>query len=86
MDKIDKEVLYWSIWKLINYVYAITIILSIAFGVRTMLYLVGGMEDESISQNGLITLWSILVFYIIFRNAVKPFFKRKTNNSLDENY
>jgi len=86
MDKIDKEVFYWSIWKLINYVYSVFIVLAIALGARTLLYVIGGMKDDSISPKGIITVWVIIISYIIFRNAVKPFFKRKTNDSLDENY
>ena len=54
MDKIDKEVFYWSIWKLINYVYGISIVMAITFGVWTLLYVIGGMQDDNTSQEGLI--------------------------------
>jgi len=67
MDKIDKEVFYWSIWKLINYVYSVFIVLAIALGARTLLYVIGGMKDDSISPKGIITVWVIIISYIIFR-------------------
>ncbi|WP_282148228.1 hypothetical protein [Algibacter lectus] len=86
MDKIDKEVFYWSIWKLINYVYSISIVMAIAVGVWTLLYVIGGMQDDNTSQEGLIKVWGFIISYIIFRNVIKSFFKKRTNDSLDEDY
>ncbi len=83
MDKIDKEVIYWSIWKLIQYIYAITLILAVCVGILTLLYFLNGMNDEKISQTGLITVWTIIISIIILRNILKPYFRKKTNNYMD---
>jgi len=83
LDKIDKEVIYWSIWKLIQYIYAIALILAVCVGILTLLYFLNGMNDERISQTGLITVWIIIVSIIILRNILKPYFRKKTNNYMD---
>ena len=83
MDKIDKEVIYWSIWKLIQYIYAIALILAVCVGIITLLYLLNGMNDDKISQTGLITVWIIIISVIILRNILKPYFRKKTNNYMD---
>ncbi len=80
MNKIDKEVIYWSIWKLIQYIYGIALILAIFVGIRTVLYFLNGMKDEGISPNGMITVWIIIITVIILRNILKPYFRKKTNN------
>ncbi len=80
MDKIDKEVIYWSIWKLIQYIYGIALILAIMVGIRTVLYFLNGMKDESRSPSGMITVWIIIITVIILRNILKPYFRKKTNN------
>ena len=83
MDKIDKEVIYWSIWKLIQYIYGIALILEIIVGIRTVLYFLNVMKDESISPSGMITVWIIIITVIILRNILKPYFRKKTNNYMD---
>jgi len=83
VDKIDKEVIYWSIWKLIQYIYAIALILAVCVGILTLLYFLNGMNDERISQTGLITVWTIIISVIILRNILKPYFRKKTNNYMD---
>jgi membrane protein YdbS with pleckstrin-like domain len=83
LDKLDKEVIYWSIWKLIQYIYAIALILAVCVGILTLLYFLDGMNDETISQTGLITVWTIIVSVIILRNILKPYFRKKTNNYMD---
>ncbi len=83
MDKLDKEVLYWSIWKLIQYIYAIALILGVCVGILTLFYFLNGMNDERISQTGLITVWTIIISVIIIRNILKPYFRKKTNNYMD---
>jgi len=75
LDKIDKEVIYWSIWKLIQYIYAIVLILAVCVGLLTILYFLNGMKDENISQSGMITIWIVIISVIIIRNALKPYFK-----------
>ena len=83
MDKIDKEVIYWSIWKLIQYVYGVALLLAVCVGLLTILYFLNGMKDENISQSGMITIWVIIISVIIVRNILKPYFKKKTNNYMD---
>jgi len=83
LDKIDKEVIYWSIWKLIQYIYAIVLILAVCVGLLTILYFLNGMKDENISQSGMITIWIVIISVIIIRNALKPYFRKKTNNYMD---
>ncbi|MGJ5640519.1 hypothetical protein [Formosa sp. S-31] len=83
MDKIDKEVIYWSIWKLIQYIYKIALILAILVGIRTVLYFINGMKDENISPRGMVTIWIIIISVITLRNILKPYFRKKTNNYLD---
>lgn len=79
MDKIDKELLYWTVWKFINFIYGITLVLVILVGLWTVIYVLEGMVDEGISQTGLIKLWILIIVYIVIRNLVKPFFMRKLN-------
>jgi membrane protein YdbS with pleckstrin-like domain len=68
LDKIDKEVIYWSIWKLIQYIYGIALILAIFVGILTVLYFLYGMKDESISPSGMITVWIIIISVIPLQN------------------
>ena len=70
MNKIDKEVIHWSIWKLIQYIYGIALILAIFVGIRTVLYFLNGMKYEGISPNGMITVWIIIISVIILRNIL----------------
>ena len=48
-------------------------------GLRTILYILGGMSDESVSQTGLIKVWIFIIGYVILRNLIKPFFIKKMN-------
>ncbi|WP_228852859.1 hypothetical protein [Aegicerativicinus sediminis] len=83
MDKLDKEVLYWSVWKLIQFIYGIAVLLAIVVGIITILYFLNGMKDENISQTGMIKVWTIIIVVIVLRNILKPYFKKMTNNYMD---
>ncbi|GEM_PF-3161433 len=77
LDKFDKEILFEYIWKLISFFYAIMIIISVLIGIITIIYILEGMVNKEISQNGLIKVWILVISYIILRNLIKPFFMRK---------
>ncbi|WP_155810465.1 hypothetical protein [Polaribacter sp. Hel_I_88] len=57
------------------------IILSILVGIRTLLYLLGGIPDEKTSISGTIIVIAIIVVYMLFRNLTKPYFMKKMNKS-----
>ena len=84
MDKLDKEVLYWSIWRLIEFIYSMALILAFGVGLLTILYVLNGMKDEDISPSGMLIVWTLIILVIILRNILKPYFKKKTNNFMDE--
>jgi len=84
LDKLDKEVLYWSIWRLIEFIYSMALILAFGVGLLTILYVLNGMKDEDISPSGMLIVWTLIILVIIFRNILKPYFKKKTNNFMDE--
>jgi len=79
LDKYDKQVMFEYLWKTINFFYGIMILLSILVGIRTLLYILGGMTDEKFSFNGLLIVSSFIIFYIVLRNLTKPYFLRKIN-------
>ena len=83
MGRIDKEVFYWSLWKLLHYLYSIALVLAIFVGIKTILYFINGMKEDDINTEGLIIVWVIIVFTILLKHILKPFFKKKTNNHLD---
>ena len=83
MDKIDKEVIYWSIWKLIQYIYGISLILAVCTGVLVILNFLNGTIEEKLSLSGTIIVGTISIFVIILRNLLKPFFRKKTNDYME---
>jgi len=81
LDKYDKQIMLEYLWKTINFFYGIMILLSILVGIRTLLYILGGMTDEKFSVNGLIIVSSFIIVYIVLRNLTKPYFMKKMNKS-----
>ena len=81
LDKYDKQVLFEYLWKTINFFYGIMIILSIAVGIRTLLYLLGVIPEEETSISGTIIVIAFIVIYVLFRNLTKPYFIKKMNKS-----
>jgi len=77
LDKYDKQTILEYVWKSINFFYGIMIILSILVGIRTLLYLLGGISEEETSISGTIIVISLIVVFIIFRNMTKPWFMKK---------
>ncbi|MDC8003892.1 hypothetical protein POV27_07500 [Aureisphaera galaxeae] len=53
------------------------IICAIIVGIRALLYILGGMTDVETSKSGLIKVSTVLIGYIIFRNMVKSYFRKK---------
>tara|TARA_R110002124_G_scaffold286543_1_gene467781 strand:+ start:25 stop:273 length:249 start_codon:yes stop_codon:yes gene_type:complete len=81
LDKYDKEILFKYLWKTINFFYGIMILLSILVGIRTLLYLLGGIPEEETSISGTIIVIALIVVYVLFRNLTKPYFMKKINKS-----
>jgi hypothetical protein len=81
LDKYDKQVLFEYLWKTINFFYGIMIVLSILVGIRTLLYLLGGIPEEKTSISGTLIVIAFIVLYVIFRNLTKPYFLKKINKS-----
>ena len=79
LDKYDKQVLFEYLWKTINFFYGIMIILSVLVGIRTLLYLLGGIPKEETSTSGAIIVIAFIVIYVLFRNLTKPYFLKKMN-------
>jgi len=79
LDKYDKQILFEYLWKTINFFYRIMILLSILVVIRALLYFLGGMKDENFSLNGLLSVSSFIIIYIVLRNLTKPYFMRKIN-------
>jgi len=79
LDKYDKEILFEYLWKIINFFYGIMILLSILFGIRALLYVLGGMTDKETTTSGLIKVSTFIIVYMILRNLIKPYFLKKIN-------
>jgi hypothetical protein len=66
-----------NLWKFIDLLYGISIILLIATAIRTLAYLIVGLQTERIFRNDLIILWIIIISIIIFRNVAKAIILKK---------
>ena len=69
-----------NLWKFIDLLYGISIILLIATAIRTLAYLIVGLQTERIFRNDLIILWIIIISIIIFRNVAKAIILKKNKN------
>ena len=74
-----------NLWKFIDLLYGISIILLIATAIRTLAYLIVGLQTERIFRNDLMILWIIIISVIIFRNVAKAIIVKKTKIKFEKN-
>lgn len=66
-----------TLWKFINVLFGLSIFILIATVIRTLAYLIIGLQTERIFRTDLIILWGIIAVIIVFRTIAKKVFLEK---------
>lgn len=66
-----------GLWKFVDFIYGVAIILLIATGIRTLAYIIIGLQTERIYRKDLMILWIVLGIIIILRNVARSILIKK---------